>query len=500
MAILGWLKKPAAAAEVSDTSDWDEYPVHLMDGSKLNHKVFGWTMRFNDVLDADMLHSALTRLLEIGDWRKLGGRLRQDKNGQLRIVVPKTFSSSHPAVEYKHSVHSQSITAHAVGAQFLSATAEPSIQPLDQELRHLMAPDDYPEAVDGLLQKDKPQLSLFINSFNDATLVSIAFPHTLLDTSSFTHLVQNWSLVLGGRDSEVPPLLDAYKDAVEDLIQKNSHVVLEESRLEKMRLKGFGYWKLLARHVADAAQRKRRLQALYIPRDTYQRLLEKLGQESSGHDKPNTGNHISEQDLLTAWMIRTIAAQESSPRPVTLITLYNLRDYSPTLKQAGRKGNFAQNMPSSTCALFPSDATQKSVAEIAKSYNDQMTELTSEDEMVAYLRQVRQELTKEKPSLALYGSTDALVVFANPLAQLDLTKMADFGPAVKSPVEEQVERLDRRTPPGRIVANVFNSLNWTDAGIDSLFPLGGDYEGGCWVAARLSAASWSSLFEELRAL
>jgi hypothetical protein len=33
-------------------------------------------MRFNDVLDAEKLHDALSELLEIGDWRKLGGRLR----------------------------------------------------------------------------------------------------------------------------------------------------------------------------------------------------------------------------------------------------------------------------------------------------------------------------------------------------------------------------------------------------------------------------------------
>jgi hypothetical protein len=34
-------------------------------------------MLFNDVLDADMLNASLSRLLEIGDWRKLGGRLKR---------------------------------------------------------------------------------------------------------------------------------------------------------------------------------------------------------------------------------------------------------------------------------------------------------------------------------------------------------------------------------------------------------------------------------------
>lgn len=53
------------------------YPVHMLDESKtLREIVVAWTLRFDDVLDADKLHISLSRLLEIGDWRKIGGRLR----------------------------------------------------------------------------------------------------------------------------------------------------------------------------------------------------------------------------------------------------------------------------------------------------------------------------------------------------------------------------------------------------------------------------------------
>jgi hypothetical protein len=53
------------------------HPVHMLDDTKtLRGIIVTWTLRFNDVLDADKLNSSLSRLLEIGDWRKLGGRLR----------------------------------------------------------------------------------------------------------------------------------------------------------------------------------------------------------------------------------------------------------------------------------------------------------------------------------------------------------------------------------------------------------------------------------------
>lgn len=54
------------------------YPVFVQDAFKSNRVLVSWVMRFNDVLDADKLQSSLARLLEIGDWRKLGGRLREN--------------------------------------------------------------------------------------------------------------------------------------------------------------------------------------------------------------------------------------------------------------------------------------------------------------------------------------------------------------------------------------------------------------------------------------
>lgn len=55
----------------------DIYPVHMLDDTKtLRDIVVTWTLRFNDVLDPDKLQTSLSRLLEIGDWRKIGGRLR----------------------------------------------------------------------------------------------------------------------------------------------------------------------------------------------------------------------------------------------------------------------------------------------------------------------------------------------------------------------------------------------------------------------------------------
>jgi hypothetical protein len=38
------------------------------------------THRFDDVLDAEKLRIGLVRLMELGNWGKLGGRLRENVN------------------------------------------------------------------------------------------------------------------------------------------------------------------------------------------------------------------------------------------------------------------------------------------------------------------------------------------------------------------------------------------------------------------------------------
>lgn len=70
-------RKPKRVQQPPRVATDDVYPVHFFDDTKpFRGMLLNWTLRFDDVLDADKLQSSLARLLEIGDWRKLGGRMR----------------------------------------------------------------------------------------------------------------------------------------------------------------------------------------------------------------------------------------------------------------------------------------------------------------------------------------------------------------------------------------------------------------------------------------
>lgn len=55
----------------------DIFPVHFLDQAGIIRGcIVSFTFRYNDVLDPEVLHDALVKLLEIEDWKKLAGRLR----------------------------------------------------------------------------------------------------------------------------------------------------------------------------------------------------------------------------------------------------------------------------------------------------------------------------------------------------------------------------------------------------------------------------------------
>lgn len=78
-AVRQWLFAAGAVNDKKSIVDEpDVYPVHTLDRMKEYQKFVATVMYFNDALDADMINASLVKLLEIGDWKKLGGRLKKD--------------------------------------------------------------------------------------------------------------------------------------------------------------------------------------------------------------------------------------------------------------------------------------------------------------------------------------------------------------------------------------------------------------------------------------
>lgn len=112
-----------------DRTDDIVYPLYLLDQAQtLRSIIVACTLRFDSVLDPGRLKSSLPELLSIGDWRKLGGRLKQNvsltfclhrsflfllissqQDGSLELHSPEEFLDERPAFAYCHAAFDVSI-------------------------------------------------------------------------------------------------------------------------------------------------------------------------------------------------------------------------------------------------------------------------------------------------------------------------------------------------------------------------------------------------------
>ncbi|KAF3760398.1 hypothetical protein M406DRAFT_343506 [Cryphonectria parasitica EP155] len=463
------------------------------------------TMRFNDVLDAEKLHVSLSKLLEIGDWRKLGGRLRFKDDGRLEIHVPKQFTSERPALLFSHDASwSQiSIDDHPLGRDLPRPTQEPSIQRGADDFRDFAARADMPMTIEEMIHRDLPQISLHVTSFQDATLVGLVWPHTLMDAFGIKALWQSWSLVLSGKDQEIPPVLGAHKDVLYEVAVGNeeSHLVeQEESWFEKNRLKGRGLVMFVLRYVwaavRDHGVEKR---TIYLPRSTLVQLQDKAKVEAAEVvlSQGQKSGFISNGDVLMAWAARLVALAEARPKPVTIMAAVNarLRLASILEKPPGSQGVYMQNMVLACFASLVAGLSQGSLGPIALECRRHVAQQTTERQMIGLLRLFGKLRDNGKEAKMPYcGESDALLILWNDLTKVDLVNAADFSPAV---LHQGAKEESRINPLGTMVYHHLQRLKPNKWMGNTFTVLGNDPEGGCWIMGILAPRVWTAFQKEL---
>ncbi|KAF2470527.1 uncharacterized protein BDR25DRAFT_287514 [Lindgomyces ingoldianus] len=482
---------PARSAPPQVESD-DVYPVHMLDDTKtLRHIVVTWTLRFNDVLDAERLHTSLSRLLEIGDWRKVGGRLRL-QNGELEIYVPRPFTAERPAVSYTHQSIGMDIEDHPLAKTLPKATSSPSIQPGPQGFRAFAAREDAPATLEDFIYRDTPQLSLHITSFNDATLVALSWPHTLMDVMGQQALLRGWSLVLAGRESEVPPMLGAREDAI--CAAADAHVEnKEEFRLGQKQLMGwnmlmFGLrfaWDMLWNRVVET-------RTIFLPKTTVAELRRQaqgdLATQGGGEGEP----FISEGDVLTAWAIRAVASSLPQPRPVTALHALNARFRLSSLAQAS--GVYVQNMAVAAFTFLSPEVATGPLGPIALENRRHLIEQSTEAQVLAFLRELRRESKSSSDPAMVCGESGALLMPLTNWTRADFFKTADFSPAL---VRAGETGQSRSNPPGTMIFHHAQSMQQSPTVRNVVVVLGKDYSDNYWLTGTLLPPAWAKIEEDL---
>ena len=386
-----------------------------------------------------------------------------------------------------------SIEEHPVARRFPKPTDGLSIQPISADFRLFAVRPDFPETIKDSIHQDTPQLSLHVTSFNDATLVGLTWPHTLMDAMGQKALLRGWSLVLAGREDEVPPLLGARKDILleaENQSDKREHEVFV---LESKRLGAMGVTKLVSRFIWDKTRNPvPDLRMIYVPKEAFTRLQTQAHKEASENIRDHPQKcFISEGDVLTAWVTRVVALSEPKPRPITVASFFNARFRVPLLKS---EGVYVQNMTLVTYTFLSSQLARGSVGSIALAHRHHLVEQVTEQQTLSFLRAVRKDTSAGRNPKLFFGEADSLPIMFNNLTKVELIKAADFGPAVLS----QGEKTESRTNPSGTMVAYYNQAVNQPLAANAFYMFGKDYSENYWLMGNLLPRTWTKIEEELR--
>ncbi|KAJ9136939.1 Transferase family domain-containing protein [Pleurostoma richardsiae] len=482
-------------------------PVHFFDDlDSYRGLVMCWTLVFEDVLDAEKLRDALARLLETGEWRRLGGRLRLNDAGKLEVHVPEKFTPSRPSSAFSHETFDTPIASHPLASRLPTPSEGPSIQDSADPLKPLTVASDVPRTLDDYLYTDAPQLSIRVVNFSDATLVAVQWPHVLGDALSLRCLVRNWSKVLAGREDEVEPLLGAREDPLADVGAGPKPAEEEPWVLADKALKRFGFFIFVVNFIwALVFGSKMEVKSICLPATTVAKLREgairdladKADGDTAGDsdDKPKPP-FISENDVVTAWATKMACLTIPTSRPVGVLNVFEARSRLPgALSTAACVSNIV--FPSWTL-LAPGEIASAPLGKTALTLRRSLASQITEGQIRAQLRAMRESIaTLKRPPLVLEPRAE-MVTFSS-WEKAKLFEAVDFSPAIVKigKAEGSPGRMSRPGGPrfhysalvneNKTLRNVFNVV-------------GKDPAGNFWLLGILPRRTWQLLEKEMRTM
>ncbi|CEJ81864.1 hypothetical protein VHEMI01970 [[Torrubiella] hemipterigena] len=343
-----------------------------------------------------------------------------------------------------------------------------------------------------MIKQKWPQLTLFISSFQDATFISLIWPHTLMDASGFYSLLKNWSYVMAGEMDKVEPVLGASVDVLAQIDteanEKATHVLdpLCMSALQKTIFALRFLWrKMMVRQE---------LRMVYIPDAVMRRLKDRTAQEAKdAAEKGDQDAFISEGDVLVGWLMRANAAAHS--HPITLFSLVNARSRLPGTSKA--EGVYIQNIIGMVFIMYSAEALKRSGGSIALKHRRSLEPQLDGDQLAMYMQKVRKTAVGGGIPPVLYGDSSAVLAASNNIAKSSPFTGADFGPAV---IRAGDKSKDKKNPPGTMTV-YYNCIVGPGSALPGIFlTWGRDHGRGLWLTASLSSDQWSWLEKDMASL
>ncbi|TLD19301.1 hypothetical protein PspLS_09759 [Pyricularia sp. CBS 133598] len=469
-------------------------PVHAIDNTAtLKAIVTSQALRFDDVLDGELLYSSLTELLSTGNWKRLGGRFRLNSANMLELHVPSHFSDDVPAVSYTHAKYPGNIDETEDAEILQTHAGKARVVDIPDDARRFLVGHSTPMSLEDYVTRDIPLINLHVINYADATLVTMTWPHALTDGMGWIGIVRNWCKVLAGLKNEIDDMGGLHEDPLA-VMEADDGPDKEPFALDHKRLQGFSLFMFSIRAlVAWIFSPKILHKGIFIPATLFAHVKQQVieEQEAIYKDDPSNKPFISNGDIFCSWLVRLACSETFTPsnRSVVLMSAVDIR--SRLQKLFKPRTVYAQNLLAFNFTFVPlHDVLAAPLGGFARQIRESLMLQTSEAQMYAGVRRNLRSISASG-RMPLYADSDSVLVVMSNLTKLSWHDVFNFEPAVV-----RKESGDNKDTAGLPVWQVACSES-KDSYATSLMLNGADLDGNYWAEATLPAPAWKNLEKQL---
>lgn len=409
--------------------------------------------------------------------------------------VPAKFDEKTPAITFSHALYDMDVEEHHIGCKIPAHHPDkPSVMADPATFEPLTRRADAPKGLEDFIKRELPQLELHVVSFRNATILNVGCLHSVLDGMSFGRqgLFYAWSLVLQGRQDEIPPVCGFDEDLLKNLGKQPT----EQHKFSHLRMSGLGMLWWMFKRVFQMVWYKEEARIVCVPEEFVRQLRETAMDElakgphatvlGDGGTKP----WVSEGDVLVAWWTRyaTMHLRNQPDKTINVSSAYNIRRVlSGNLLPAG---HFYLSNASLGLFMLPKirDIFDRPLSWLASQMRQAIVETGTKAQIEALVAEVMPDWTRPSTFRMLGDPGMHMIVFSN-WTQAQFFQV-DLAPAAAN-------KADREQPvvPSFINYKVASTV-WPMR--DNFCIIGKDAEGRYWLGGALQKGLWAKIENELQ--
>ncbi|KAF7560198.1 hypothetical protein G7046_g3948 [Stylonectria norvegica] len=467
-------------------------PMHLFDDiAGYRNLSLTWSCRFDEALEPNKLRDSLWKLLEMDGWRKLGGRLRKTDAGKLEIHIPRHFTAERPPLRFSHAKEDMCMANHPVACKLPKATGPLESYPSTRYFKSLTVGPGAPVKFEDYLDRDEPQIALHVVSFEDGTVVSLLFLHTLTDLMGFSSFIKGWCLSLADKPNEIPPLDGVHEDAMAGLYnaEPSKRHLLSGRQLSGWRLTAWTIRFMLESWWSPPVESR----TVGFPEELVMALRKKAKIDLAEGVGKVGGNvpFVSDGDILAALATRMACEELGDPnskRSVTTILTADAR--SRVSSSFSESSAYVQNAAVGAFSFgSASDILQMPLGLLALKLRKDLLAQLELDQMI-WLCRLNRKCLEETGGGVMFGDTSTVLAVVSNWSKIHCFDIVDFSPAViSSPTAEETFAKTNVKPGHPVYWNV-QGLGYSKFAPTTFSIVGRDAAGTLWLTADLRPSTW----------